>query len=365
MCGIAGVTGAGSARNEEGLRRMLGQLLHRGPDEEGVGVSDAAAIGCRRLAVIDVVHGHQPMRNETGEILAVQNGELYNYQELRDDLVRRGHRLETQSDTEVIPHLYEEHGADFPRLLRGMFAIAVWDVRSRTLVLTRDRLGKKPLMYASTHEGLAFASEIAPLLSLGIDRSIDDHAIREYLSFGYVRAPRTAFRAIRSVRPGHTLVAKADGLREERAYWRLEFSPKERIEEAEALERLRAAIAEAVRIRLISEVPLEAFLSGGLDSSTVVAFMAKESNAAVRTYSVGFPDDDHNELRYARLVAERFGTYHHEFVVEPEAASVLPMLVRHVGQPFADASLVPTYYVAKTARQHVTVALNGDGGDEL
>jgi asparagine synthase (glutamine-hydrolysing) len=363
MCGIAGVSGTANA-SDAAVQGMLAGMAHRGPDEEGISGSAGTVIGCRRLAVIDVADGHQPMRDETGDILAIQNGELYNYQELRADLVRRGHRLVTRSDTEILPHLYEEHGPDFPRLLRGMFAIVVWDARTRTLVLTRDRLGKKPLLYSESG-GVAFASELAPLLDLGISREIDDAAIREYLAFGYVRAPRTAFSAIRSVRPGHVRLYRDGALVGERPYWRLAFSPKERIGEADALERLRSAIAEAVRIRLISDVPLGAFLSGGIDSSTVVAFMAQESDTTVRTYSVGFADEDYSELKYARLVAERFGTDHHEFVVEPEAAAVLPMLVRHVGQPFADASIVPTYYVAKTARQHVTVALNGDGGDEL
>lgn len=364
MCGIAGVVGGAHGSGERDVRLMLARLMHRGPDEEGIGGSSGATLGCRRLAIIDMLHGHQPMRDETGDILAVQNGELYNYRDVREELLRRGHRFGTDSDTEVLPHLYEEYGADFPHYLRGMFAVAVWDGRERMLVLARDRLGKKPLVYAESEGGIAFASEIQALLALGTDRTVDDAAIREYLSFGYVRAPRTAFSAIRCVQPGHARVYVDGRLREERTYWRIAFSPKEPMPEHEAVDRVRAAIAEAVRVRLIGDVPLGAFLSGGLDSSTVVAFMAQESTA-VRTYSVGFADEDYSELRYARLVAQRFGTDHHEFVVEPAAASVLPMLVRHLGQPFADASVVPTYYVAKTARQHVTVALNGDGGDEL
>jgi len=344
---------------------MLARLEHRGPDEEGLANLGGASLGVRRLAIIDVLHGHQPMANESGDIFAIQNGELYNYRELRADLLRKGHSFETDSDTEILPHLYEDHGADFPRHIRGMFALAVWDARTSTLVLTRDRLGKKPLVYAETDEGVAFASEIQALLTLPLSREVDDGAIREYLSYGYVRAPATAFRSIRSLRPGHTRVYRDGREASETPYWRIAFSPKERMAEPEALERLRTAIAESVRLRLISDVPLGAFLSGGIDSSTVVAFMAQESNAAVRTYSVGFADEDYSELRYARLVADRFSTDHHEFVVEADAAAVLPMLVRHVGQPFADASIVPTYYVAKTARQHVTVALNGDGGDEL
>jgi asparagine synthase (glutamine-hydrolysing) len=365
MCGIAGVTGRSWPAPERTVRAMLARLEHRGPDEEGFANLGGASLGVRRLAIIDVLHGHQPMANESGDIFAIQNGELYNYRELRADLLRKGHSFETDSDTEILPHLYEEYGSDFPRHIRGMFALAVWDARTSTLVLTRDRLGKKPLVYAETDGGVAFASEIQALLTLPLSRGVDEVAIREYLSYGYVRAPSTAFRAIRSLRPGHTRVYRDGREAEETPYWRITFSPKERMAEPEALERLRTTIAESVRLRLISDVPLGAFLSGGIDSSTIVAFMAQESNAVVRTYSVGFADEDYSELRYARLVAERFSTDHHEFVVEPEAAAVLPMLVRHVGQPFADASIVPTYYVAKTARQHVTVALNGDGGDEL
>lgn len=364
MCGISGLVGRAWSHRDVRVRAMLSCLQHRGPDEEGLGQLGAATVGARRLAILDLAHGQQPMSNEDGTVIAVQNGEIYNYRSLREDLSRRGHRFRTDNDTEVLPHLYEEHGADFPRHLRGMFAIALWDARESRLILTRDRLGKKPLLYADTPDGLAFASEIQALLTLPIDRSVDDEAIRDFLDVGYVRAPRSAFGAIRKVRPGHTLVY-ADGRVEEGSYWRLSFSPKDQIGEEDAVAGLRARLSEAVRIRLISDVPLGAFLSGGLDSSTIVALMASESADPVRTFSVGFRDEDFSELRYARLVAERFATDHHELIVEPDAAGVLPMLVRHVGEPFADPSLLPTYYVAKAARAQVTVALNGDGGDEL
>jgi asparagine synthase (glutamine-hydrolysing) len=364
MCGIAGVVGATWSAPELAVHEMLRHLEHRGPDEEGIADVAGATLGVRRLAIIDVLRGHQPMANETGNVFAIQNGELYNYRDLRAELLRRGHRFQTDSDTEVLPHLYEEYGPDFARHLRGMFAIAVWDARTETLVLTRDRLGKKPLLYAETERGLAFASEIQALLALPVARNIDDQAIRDYLVSGYVGSPRTAFRAIRKIRPGHTLTVRGGSL-EEHSYWRLSFSPKTAIREEEAVDELRSRIAEAVRLRLISDVPLGAFLSGGLDSSTIVAFMAQESALPVKTFSIGFTDQDHDELHYARLVAERFGTDHHEFVVDPAAADILPMLVRHLGEPFADASIVPTYQVARIARQHVTVALNGDGGDEL
>ena len=364
MCGIAGVVSPDSANSERQVRLMLSQLMHRGPDAEGVRRSAGAVLGARRLAIIDLVRGTQPMANEDGSILAIQNGEIYNFLEIRSELERRGHRFATDNDTEILPHAYEEFGDAFVERLRGMFAIAVWDERRRRLLLARDRMGKKPLVYAEIPGGIAFASEIQALLSLRIDRTVDETGIAQYLCLGYIAPPRTGFRAIRSLRPGSFLVIE-DGRRgEETSYWRLSYEPKLALTEAEALERLRVELDEAVRVRLMSDVPLGAFLSGGLDSSTVVAFMAANASK-VRTFSIGFAESDFSELKYARLVAERFGTQHEEFIVEPSAVEVLPMLVRHLGNPFADSSIVPSYYVAKVARQHVTVALNGDGGDEL
>jgi len=343
---------------------MLEVLRHRGPDDEGLASSGAATLGARRLAIIDLARGHQPMASEDGRVVAVQNGELYNFREVREALAVRGHRFTTDNDTEVIPHAYEEWGDAFVERLRGMFAIALWDAGRERLVLARDRLGKKPLAYAVTDGGIAFASELQALLTLPIDRAVDDEALRAYLTFGYIDAPRTAFRAIRKVRPG-TVVAIARGAVTEQVYWRPTFTPKLALSEDEALERLRTTLTEAVRVRLISDVPLGVFLSGGLDSSTIVALMAQASAGPVRTFAVGFSDESYSELRYARLVAERFGTEHHELVVEPAANDVLPRLVRHLGEPFADSSIVPSFHVAQAARRHVTVALNGDGGDEL
>ena len=364
MCGIAGIVSEDPRERLARVRAMLASLDHRGPDEEGVADRPGASIGARRLAILDVMAGHQPMADESGEILAVQNGEIYNFRALRDDLQSRGHRFATENDTEILPHGYEEFGEDFVSRLRGMFALAIWDGRRRRLLLARDRMGKKPLVYARTEHGFAFASEIQALLTLRIDRAVDEQAIRDYLTYGYIGAPRTAFRAIRKVRPGQILLLSGSSA-EERPYWRLSFEPKRGLDEVDAVTALDAALADAVTTRLISDVPLGAFLSGGLDSSTVVAYMARASAKPVSTFSIGFSDADFSELRYARLVAERFGTDHHEFVVEPSAAEVLPMLVRHLGEPFADSSIIPTYYVAKMARNHVTVALNGDGGDEL
>lgn len=366
MCGIAGqVSGSEAQSGEHVVRSMLDRLVHRGPDEEGVRRSGKATLGARRLAIIDLQAGQQPMANEDGSVIAVQNGEIYNFSALREELISSGHTLRTRNDTEVLPHLYEEHGTGMFERLRGMFAIALWDARRERLVLARDRVGKKPLVYSSRSVGFAFASEIQALLGLtNLDRSIDDEAIAEYLTYGYIPAPRTAFSVIRKVEAGSFLVYENGRIEEER-YWSPQYEPKVPWTLDEAAERVRDAMDEAVRIRLMSDVPLGVLLSGGLDSSAVVAFASKHSAQPVRTFSIGFGQANFDELRYARVVAKAFGTEHHEFVVEPEAASVLPELVRHFGEPFADSSAIPTYHVARLARQHVTVALNGDGGDEL
>jgi asparagine synthase (glutamine-hydrolysing) len=364
VCGIAGIAGHDIAEPAR-VASMLAALQHRGPDDEGVAMFDDASLGVRRLSIIDLARGHQPMANEDTSIFAVQNGELYNFLELREELKRRGHVFTTESDTEVLPHAYEEFGDDFLSRLRGMFAVAIWDTRRRRLVLARDRFGKKPLVYAQIGRSIAFASEIQALLKLPIARDIDPSAIREYLQLGYIQAPRTGFAAIRKVRPGHALVFEDGAVRGERPYWQLSLAPKLDLTEDEAISEVRRTLEESVRLRMLSDVPLGAFLSGGLDSSSVVAFMAANSETPIKTFSIGFADRSFDELRYARLVAQRFATDHHEFTVEPSALEVLPMLVRHLGEPFADSSIVPSYYVARTARQHVTVALNGDGGDEV
>lgn len=344
---------------------MTDAISHRGPDDEGVACAGIATLGARRLAIIDVVGGHQPMRNEGGDVLAVQNGEIYNFAELRAELEAQGHRFRTRNDTEVLPHGYEQWGPDLVTRLRGMFAIAIWDDRSRTLLLARDRFGKKPLFYGSLPGAFVFGSELQALLSHpAVPRDVDDEGIEDYLTFGYVPAPRTAFVHLRKVTPGHLLVLR-DGRVEERRYWHLSFAPKLRVSLPEAAEELRSRIDQAVRLRLVSDVPIGAFLSGGLDSSTVVAYMARHSARPVKTFSIGFRDQSYDELGYARIAARAFGTDHHEFVVDAADSDVLPMLVRHLGEPFADSSIVPTYHVARITRPHVTVALNGDGGDEL
>lgn len=367
MCGVAGMVSLEPAIvRYERVATSLGHLRHRGPDDEGIASIGSATLGARRLSIIDLQGGHQPVSNEDGSVVVVQNGEIYNFLDLRRTLQAAGHRFNSRGDTEVIAHAYGHYGLDFVHHLRGMFAIAIWDERRRRLVLARDRLGKKPLFYAHApgSRELYFASEIQALLAIGIDRGVDDVAVAEYLTYGYIPAPRSGFVAIKKVEPAQRLVFE-DGRISTDRYWAPSFEPKRAIGFHEAAEEFMVLLEESVRLRLISDVPLGVLLSGGIDSSTVVALAARNSDRPVRTFSVGFSESDFDELRYARAVASRFGTEHHEFVVDPAAVEVLPQLVRHFGEPFADSSAIPTYYVSRMARQHVTVVLNGDGGDEL
>ena len=350
------------------IARMLGAVEHRGPDDEGHYIAPGVVMGMRRLAIIDLATGRQPISNEDGSIWVVFNGEIYNYRELRGLLLARGHKLRTQTDTETIAHLYEDEGERCVERLRGMFAFAIWDQRERRLFLARDRVGKKPLHYALAGRTLVFGSEIKSLLQHpGVKREINLRAISDFLSFGYVPDPETAFAGVRKLPPGHTLTFK-DGLINTRRYWDFDYprdpgrSGPERREE-DYIERLRELIAESVRLRLESDVPLGAFLSGGIDSSLVVAMMAREMK--VKTFSIGFSDAGFDELRYARIAARHFGADHHEFVVTPDVCRLVEEIVWHHDEPFADVSSVPTYVVSKMAREHVTVALSGDGGDEV
>ncbi|MEN3336004.1 MAG: hypothetical protein V7641_5369 [Blastocatellia bacterium] len=379
MCGIVGAVSANpQAVAPETVRRMCAAITHRGPDDEGYYFNEVDENGCRsrfqgsasvglgmrRLAIIDLQTGQQPIHNEDESVWVVLNGEIYNYRELRAELEARGHRFYTQTDTEALVHADEEYGSDVPKRLRGMFAFALWDARAERLLLARDRVGKKPLLYAINGSGLVFASEFQALLCHpGVSREINPEAISDYLSFLCVPAPQTAFRAIRKLEPGHTLVWQRGEVKIER-YWSLDFKSKIHITEAEAGERAIELLRDAVRVRLMSDVPLGAFLSGGIDSSAVVALMSEMSSTRVKTFSIGFDEKDFSEIDHARRVAERFDTEHHEFIVRPAAIEVLPALVRHYGEPYADSSAIPTYYLSKMTRQHVTVALNGDGGDE-
>jgi asparagine synthase (glutamine-hydrolysing) len=368
MCGICGIYnyGSGLPVTRGDLKAMNDLIVHRGPDDDGYYCRENVGLAMRRLSIIDVSTGHQPISNEDESLWIVFNGEIYNFQELRAGLLARGHKFKTRSDTEVILHLYEEKGTDFPKELRGMFAVAIWDSRRRRLVLARDRIGKKPLYYAVTPSFVAFGSELRSLLAVpGMPREVDLKAVDTFLTLQYIPSPMSVFKGIRKLEPATTLVFEDGQLKTEK-YWNLPLgAPKlDGIPARELQERLRAELAEAVKIRMISEVPLGAFLSGGIDSSVVVALMAKASAEPVKTFSIGFKEAEFSELAYARQVAEMYGTKHTEFIVEANMASVLEKLVWHYSEPYADSSALPSYFVSRETRKAVTVALNGDGGDE-
>ena len=371
MCGISGVYYYDQQRHvaEELIGRMNRVLNHRGPDDAGIWVKENVGLGQARLAIIDLSPlGHQPMCNEDGTIWITFNGEIYNFPELREYLISKGHQFRSHTDTEVILHLWEEKGPRLVEDLRGMFAIALWDDRQKLLYLARDRMGKKPLYYADLPDRIIFGSEIKAILQDPDFEAVPDlESIHYYLAYQVVPAPYSAFKGIKKLPPAHYLIAK-NGKIEIKRFWRLTYQDKLRITsetaerdlQVEIIERLR----EAVRIRLISDVPLGAFLSGGIDSSIIVALMADLMDQPVKTFSIGFTEEDFNELPYARMVAERYHTDHHEFIVTTDAKAIFPELVWHYNEPFADSSAVPTYYVSKMARQFVTVILSGDGGDE-
>jgi asparagine synthase (glutamine-hydrolysing) len=367
MCGIAGIADL-TGRPVDGalLRAMTTVQAHRGPDGEDIVCRGGVGLGHRRLAIIDLATGDQPMVNDDGSVCIIFNGEIYNFRELRRDLEARGARFRTSSDTEVILRAYEADGPDCVRSLRGMFAFAILDERARRLVLARDRAGIKPLVYTWDGRRLLFASEIKGILEdATVARDLDRDALGQYLTFHYVPAPRTIFKSIRKLPPASTLVLPLDGGEPVVSrYWSLRFAPDARVTEQEWIERLRAELADAVQSHMVSDVPIGAFLSGGVDSSTVVALMAQASSTPIRTFSIGFDEADFDELRFARQVAARYGTDHYELVVKPNALDVLPKLAWHFDEPFADSSAIPTYYVSKITREHVTVALSGDGGDE-
>ena len=368
MCGIAGVvsTTRESDISEALVRQMCDQIIHRGPDDEGIYVRDGAGLGMRRLSIIDLSGGQQPVFNEDRSAWIVYNGEVYNFPELRPELEKRGHRFYTKTDTEVIIHLYEEMGADCVQKLRGMFGLAIYDRSKRKLILARDRLGKKPLHYALLNNKLYFASEIKSILAVAPELAeVNAQGLLEYLNYGYVPDPITAFTRIQKLPPGHLLEFENGEVRI-RQYWDLpQYNTHTPRSEEECLEELEHRLFEATRIRLISDVPLGAFLSGGTDSSTVVALMARASSGPVKTFSIGFTKDDFNEAHYARIVAQKFGTDHHEMILEPDVVQTVEHLTSSLEEPFGDSSMLPTYYVSQMARQHVTVALSGDGGDEI
>jgi len=377
MCGITGFIDFWNTSNTrpvedrgETLDAMCRAIRHRGPDDQGVMLQPGVALGMRRLSIIDLAGGHQPISNEDNGVTIVFNGEIYNYRELQKELQSAGHRFRTNSDTETIVHAYEEFGSSCVEHLRGMFAFAIWDQREKKLFIARDRVGKKPLYYSVTRSGtLVFGSELKSLLEHPeLERKINPQALDAYFSLGYVPDPISIFENVEKLPPGHHLTFTNGRLVVER-YWDFSYelngNGSNGHKASDYLDELRALLDEAVKLRLVSDVPLGAFLSGGIDSSTVVGLMARHMDQPVKTFSIGFNEDSYDELKYARLTAKKFGTEHHEFLVTPDICEVVDSLAWHFDEPFADSSAIPTYVVSKLAREHVKVVLTGDGGDEL
>jgi asparagine synthase (glutamine-hydrolysing) len=367
MCGICGkLSFREQVIERELIAKMCSTLVHRGPDDERIYTGPHIGLGQRRLSIIDLSrNAAAPLTNEDKTVWVICNGEIYNFQKLRSELTRKGHVFYTRSDTEVIVHLYEDYGIKCLDKMRGMFALAIWDVKEKRLFAARDRLGKKPFCYTKTRNSFIFGSEIKAIAEdTEVSLSPNFQAIDSYLSYQYVPSPLTAFEGIHKLPPGHYLTCSVDGNLEVHRYWNPSSAQKTKASEQEIREEILRLLRESVRLRMISDVPLGAFLSGGIDSTTVVALMAQESSQPVKTFSIGFEEDNYNELPYARLLAQRYNTDHHEFILKPDVAEVLPLLVKHYNEPFADSSAIPTYYISKVTRQHVTVALSGDGGDE-
>lgn len=365
MCGIAGyVSGPNGAGQGPLLRQLAGALEHRGPDDEGYFEEPGVGLAIRRLSIVDLPGGHQPIANEDDSVQVVFNGEIYNYLELRADLERRGHRFRTNSDTETLVHLYEEHGVEMLRFLRGMFAFALWDSRQKTLFLARDRLGKKPLNYVVADRSLYFCSELAPLLDARLAAwEIDPESLAAYLMFGFVSAPQTMVRQIRKLPPAHYLLWRAGEI-EVRRYWSLPHAPKTECSYAEALEEVKAKLDESLRLRLRSDVPLGLLLSGGVDSNALLARLVRGLGQKVQAFTIGFSEKAYDESDLARASAHHFGVEHHVLMGSTDLLKLMPEVVRHYGEPSADKSALPTMLVCELTRRHVKVALSGDGGDE-
>ncbi len=371
MCGILGI--AADSRNDlpsmERLESASELLRHRGPDGSGtyfspLGPAPHAALGHRRLSIIDLDSGQQPMSNEDGTVWITFNGEIYNFRELRQELEHAGHTFKTGSDTEAILHTYETYGEDCVRRLRGMFSFGLWDDRHKRLLLARDRLGQKPLYYSHQNGALAFSSQPKSIFVLnGMERRLNPQSLDAYLAYQYVPHPLSIYEGIWKLPPAHYLVYEQGEVRTER-YWQLQFTSDDKMNEAEACARIRQTLKESVRLRLVSDVPLGAFLSGGIDSTIIVGLMSEITEHPVETFTIGFEESDFNEVEFARLAAKRFRTSHHEQIVRPKAIEVLPLLAEHHDEPFGDSSSIPTYYLSKMTREHVTVALTGDAGDE-
>jgi asparagine synthase (glutamine-hydrolysing) len=370
MCGFAGVVYFDKDRIVDAgvLKRMTDSIYHRGPDDEGFHIDGNVGLGFRRLSIIDLYAGHQPLFNEDNSLCIVFNGEIYNYQEQRNLLIQKGYKFKTATDTEVILLLYEEYGVDCLRFLRGMFALVIFDKREQRLFCARDRFGIKPFYFYKDDEKFVFGSEIKAIISCDkIDKTLSNNALNSYFSFGYIPGDLSIYSKINKLQASQFLLLS---LKEKTSiaienYWRIKFEPDFSRSEHQWKEELVDCLSETVKLHMISDVPLGAFLSGGIDSSSVVAMMAKNSTLPVKTFSIGFKEQKFNELAYAREVAKKNNCEHHEQIVEPESINLLPKLVRAYDEPFADSSAIPTYYVSKLAREHVTVALSGDGGDEL
>jgi asparagine synthase (glutamine-hydrolysing) len=367
MCGIAGILSLdGRPVATEDIASMCSTIEHRGPDDSGFFVRDSIGLGMRRLSIIDLHSGHQPLSNEDGTVWVVFNGEIYNFPSLREDLIDRGHILATRTDTEVIVHLYEEHGADLVDHLRGMFAFALWDVRQKRLLLGRDRLGIKPLYYADFGDRLVFASELKAILQLpGVEREFDWMAVNHIFTNLTTPSSQSIIRRIRKLEPAHVLTAGPNVPARVSRYWDVVFEPNRGATEEKMVDELRGRIDESVRMHMVSDVPVGAFLSGGIDSSSVVAHMMRHAGQPVKTFAIGFSESAFNELPYARTIARAFGTDHHELIVEPDVVDVLDDLIWHLDEPFGDPSAIPTFMVSRMAADHVKVVLSGDGGDEL
>ena len=367
MCGIAGILHPDTERYAPIVQGMISTLAHRGPDDEGIWIDDNVVLGHRRLSIIDLSDtGHQPMGTPSGRSWVIQNGEIYNYKELRQDLAAKGHQFAGTSDTEVIPHLYEDDPANFVSTLRGMFAFALWDAQQKILVLARDRAGKKPLFYAPIPGGYAFASEIKALHQVPeIDNRVRSQGVHDYLSFGIVPGPETIYQGIRRVSPAHVLRLTADGSSEVRRYWSLRFDQKQNWSTQDAIEQIDSQLREAVKLRLRSDVPVGCFLSGGIDSGLVTAMAAEELGQPLKTYCVGFDVGAYDERPLARQVADRYHTDHHDTVLTSMGEDRIDKIIGHYDEPFADQSALPSYLVSEIAGRDIKVVLNGDGSDEI
>ncbi|HEX9666339.1 MAG TPA: asparagine synthase (glutamine-hydrolyzing) [Thermodesulfobacteriota bacterium] len=373
MCGICGKVYFDHSRpvEREVISSMNDVLRHRGPDDEGIYINGNVGLGMRRLSIIDIEGGKQPIKNEDGTVRVVYNGEIYNFPELKDTLMKRGHKFYTRSDTEVIVHLYEDLGEDFVKELNGMFGIALWDDSKKKLILARDSIGIKPLFYAVLSDRLIFGSEIKSILKDRVPRNVDLEALHDYLSLNYVPAPYTMFKGIRKLEPGNMLIFQ-NGRVSNKKYWDVQYFTSDSQPSSSGLnneetytERLLEILKDSVKRHLISDVPLGVFLSGGMDSSTIVALMSQMNTRKIKTFTIGFEEKSYNEVDDARLISRRFDTEHYELIVRPNIVDLLPKLIRSFDEPYADSSAIPTYYVSKLAREHVKVCLGGDGGDEI